>query len=585
MSADYRFSLQRPTQRFRGLSTTISRDAARLFVGRPTPGLLTPFEEPRYTEQTREYTERRIPIFERNLAAIVAETERLVALYQSRMSVGTVQGSGEQAMMVMPVTGACPMNGPLAYVYDDICAAAQRNLASLGAEKPPRWSTADVVARWADLINWNISLFRRASNVDGRFMFPETYGRAAEAYRPSSWGSRRGGTTRTLETQQGGFGPGETPVYRSGLPYPHNGEEGAVPQAILDLSESLDRNLRSVLRMATTCVRMGPAGVCLETRPAPIVSEACLYNPTDSCPPQHTLDYPRSGWSRNLTDLGITRSRLEPIRETTSPFGLKNLEFSLFTTPEQISSNWIRIGDKGDTTPGGAWDKLSTVFQKTPRPGETNPWTGSTYSANAQGVPMTGWGYWNPINELMKYQNAAREWSRVSLPKVISDAIAWYVFNHNVWYAEKLGLTAEQLRAQQRAVASAGLDRTSGPILGVTGAVGSAVNPAIGIIIGILNAIGKELLLEFVRITPDMPKPLFLRVPDPAVCEGRPEEQAGRSLCPEGTTGAFPNCVPIPPTDEGDERGGFPIVPVAAAAGAALLLFLAAKKRKERSQL
>jgi hypothetical protein len=177
----------------------------------------------------------------------------------------------------------------------------------------------------------------------------------------------------------------------------------------------------------------------------------------------------------------------------------------------------------------------------------------------------------------------AMTFSRVSLQQIVAEAIGFYVFNHNVWYADKLGLTVEQLREQQRAVASAGLDRTSAPILGVVGAVGSAVNPAIGLVVGIVNAIGKELLLNFIQIRPDTPKPLFLRVPNPNVCEGRPETQAGASLCPPGTTGVFPQCVPIPtpPTPPEDEGSSFPIVPVAAAIAVAVVLFAASRKKSK----
>jgi len=155
--------------------------------------------------------------------------------------------------------------------------------------------------------------------------------------------------------------------------------------------------------------------------------------------------------------------------------------------------------------------------------------------------------YYNAIGSLLLDQTIAQAFARTSLMQMILDALGFYVFNHNVWYAEKLGLTVEQLRAHQRALVAAGLDQTSAPILAVTGAVGTLINPAIGVIIVVLNEIGKLLLTEFIQPRPDSPKPLFLRIPDPNVCRDSPEAQAGSYLCPEGTTGAYPNCVTAPP--------------------------------------
>lgn len=561
---DYRFSSERPGKKLRlGLGTIVPYTAASLV---PLPSVLSTWTEPSYTAQTQEYARTRIPIFVQNLDRVEAESQRIDAELRNRSAAGSIVGAGEQAVVVMPVTGACPPNGPLAYVYDDLFNAAQANLRVLGNEKPPRYSPVDVIARWSNLIDWNVSILRRASNIDGRYMMPETFDRAAEVYRPASWGSRRGGTTQTLHTQQGGFGPGETPVYRDGYPYPHNGEQEAIPQSLRDSNDAMDRTLRSALRLV---------------RPVTIPSESCLYNPTSTCVPFYRADVPMNGVLLGaLPDVGIARSRLFPLRRSMPGMPLLNQLF--FTTLDQINSGWIRYGSPVDPwrVNGGAWEHLSTIWKRFPREGETDPVTGFVAARDAQGNVMTGWMYWNPNYALTSMQNTAREWARVSLPTLISEAIAWYIFNHNVWYAEKLGFTVEQLRAQQRALTSAGLDRTSGPIVSITGAVGSAVNPAIGVVIGIINAIGKELLLSFINIAPDIPKPLFLRIPDPAACEGRPEDQAGASLCPAGTTGVYPRCVPIPSGGGSSSEGGISLPIVAGASIAALLLLWAAKKKQ-----
>jgi hypothetical protein len=259
--------------------------------------------------------------------------------------------------------------------------------------------------------------------------------------------------------------------------------------------------------------------------------------------------------SPGATTIGITQTRLYPVNAPigTSEYVRGLMQKIFFATPEQIRSGEIRFGTKGDISSGNGWDRLVTAWYRTTATG-------------------TGWRYWNPVYALLSKQTEARAWSQASLPQIISEALSWYIFNHNVWYASKLGFTPEQLRAQQRALTSAGLDRTSGPIVGVVGAVGSAINPAIGVVVGIINAIGKELLLSFVQIAPDTPKPLFLRIPDPAVCEGRPEEQANRPS------------PPVPgPTDEREEResSSFPIVPVAAAIAVAVVLFAASRKKSK----
>lgn len=256
----------------------------------------------------------------------------------------------------------------------------------------------------------------------------------------------------------------------------------------------------------------------------------------------------------------VSDVRLFPVRRTMSTFGLKWLEQLFFPTPQQVSSGWVRFGSKSNAIPTSAWKDLGFAFVKNPNPGQTNPYTGWGNNGG------TGeWFFSHPTAQLGVIQTRAREWSRVSLSQIIADALSWYVYNHNVWYAEKLNLTVEELRAQQRALASAGLDRTSGPIVGVVGAVGSAINPAIGVVVGIINAIGKELLLSFINVSPDIPKPLFLRIPDPEVCEGRPEEQI------DTDSGS---------SDDGtDEEEGISPLAVAGASALALLLLWAAKRQ------
>jgi hypothetical protein len=299
------------------------------------------------------------------------------------------------------------------------------------------------------------------------------------------------------------------------------------------------------------------------------------------CAPANMARYDRPAFGFIFAPLtvGITEARLYPQEASITPMGIENLNSSFFTSVDQINRGAVRFGSpRGAQGIGGAWDKPYSPIFFPSFPGET-----LRDFDRGRDIPYTGFRVSNPLAVLDYFQRMAMTFSRVSLQQIVAEAIGFYVFNHNVWYADKLGLTVEQLREQQRAVASAGLDRTSAPILGVVGAVGSAVNPAIGLVVGIVNAIGKELLLNFIQIRPDTPKPLFLRVPNPNVCEGRPETQAGASLCPPGTTGVFPQCVPIPtpPTPPEDEGSSFPIVPVAAAIAVAVVLFAASRKKSK----
>lgn len=527
---DYRFSSERPGRVLRARFGAMS--SWRNVTTTAPPNILAEWTEPDYSLQNEAYAARRIPTFARNLDAIETSTVGIDRDITARNSSGTIQGSGEQAVMVMPVSGACPANGPLAYVYEDLFAAAQANLASLGREKPPRYSPFELIERWARLIAWNIDLMFVASNIYPMFRFPDA--------QPRTWSTNTtGGTTRTLRF------PNET---KDGHPYPSfNGGWGMqVPQSTLDTKLGIESNLRAALRLSSDPMIANY-----------IAPESCLMG--GACPrPLNTYHqlittsmaasaFRRYSGSDHLTSVRPGQLRRDDYRS------VDYLRKSFEPTTDELRTGAVYSGSSS-TGYGGAWQTLQTVFMKAA--------PGATFSKL----------YWSPVSSLIFDQSMAQDFSRVSLPVFIAEAIGWYVFNHNVWYAEKLNLTPEQLRAQQRAVASAGLDRTVSPILGVMAVVGSAVNPLVGVVVGILNAIGKELLLNFIQISPDTPKPLFLRVPDPAVCEGRPEEQAGRSLCPEGTTGAYPNCVPVAPPDV-EERSGLPLVPIAAAAAVGIVLF------------
>lgn len=499
----------------------------------PLPSTLGTWTEPFYTAQDEAYAARRIPVFVQNLNRIETESQRIDTELRNRSAAGTVVGSGEQAVIVMPVTGACPANGPLAYAYEDLFTAAQANLAALGREKPPRYSPFNVIERWAKLIALNIDLLFIASNIHPRYRFPDA--------QPRSWMTPDtiDGSRRTIHV------PNET---KEGYPYPqYNGQRNmALPQSAIDTMYGMEVGLRSALRLSTD----------------PSISN---FIPPESCVLRGECPRPSNTYHRFLT-ASLVNAAFRTYEGANHLLSAPTVQLfrddyrsvdhyrkSFEPTPDELRTGQVYSGSSS-TGYGGAWTTLSTVFLPIP-----------SGARDANGQPYTGKYYWNPISALLFDQSLARDLSRVSLPRFIAESVGWYVYNHNVWYAEKLNLTVEELLAQQRALASAGLDRTSGPIVGVVGAVGSAINPAIGVVVGIINSIGKELLLSFINVSPDLPKPLFLRISDPNVCEGRPEEQI------DTDSGS---------SDDGgtDEEGISPLA-VAGASALALLLLWAAQRR------
>lgn len=469
------------------------------------------FVEPAYAAQGETYATSRLPLWLARLDRVAAETSRIESALASRTEGARVAGSGESAVLVMPVPGGrCPVGGPLAYAYADLFQAAQANLRELAEEKPPRFTEWSQIERWYRLIADNIDLLLTASNIYPLFRFPE-------AVRVRGGSSRdEFGARETLRTSVG-------EAVREGRPYPSvSGWGMAAPQSVLDLEEGLLRNERMINRL--------PGNPMISTGTP---SEECFFGgscPRDFSTYHRRLDSPLRDVFRRYESSDHVRSR----RSGISDFARSTYQSMFAPSTEQLSTGRVYF------SPGGFsnfWQSMGSVFL---------PAIGSV-----GGRPITGRRYAYPINDLTLAQFTAREFSQISLSKMLTDAIGFYVFNHNVWYAEKLGLTPDQIRSMQRVASEAGLDAAVAPVLGLTGAVGALINPLIAIIVPLLNTVGKELLNAFIRFPTDLPKPLFLRVPDPTVCTGRPEEQAGSTLCPEGTTGVYPNCTSVLGPDGG----------------------------------
>lgn len=191
--------------------------------------------------------------------------------------------------------------------------------------------------------------------------------------------------------------------------------------------------------------------------------------------------------------------------------------------------------------------------------------------------------FWFPYLHLAHLRLVARVYSALDLNKILTDAFGFYAFNHNVHYAAKLGLTNEQVRAMQ----TAAMQTQTAAIFGTATAVYTAVNPILGLVVGLVGALTALLIQWQGAATGDVfesPFSLFRRVPRvgcttataeptvPGTTPGTPGPGPGTTpppaVCPTGTTGTPPNCIATPKKSS----------PLVWGAGA-LLLFALIRKR------
>lgn len=98
---------------------------------------------------------------------------------RAQRMVGTTVQSVDDAqayLVLMPMEpGQCPPGGALDYVWADIFAGAQRNIAALVANPPTRsnGATPDTILTWSLLLEWNWLLLLDATNIRPHFLFPD----------------------------------------------------------------------------------------------------------------------------------------------------------------------------------------------------------------------------------------------------------------------------------------------------------------------------------------------------------------------------------------------------------------------------
>lgn len=154
---------------------------------------------------------------------------------------------------------------------------------------------------------------------------------------------------------------------------------------------------------------------------------------------------------------------------------------------------------------------------------------------------------WNVPAWIKRRGTWAKELSRLSLPRVMLDAIGFFLLNHITWWQGRGIITldiAEIGRAQLAARSAAWRSGPSGVVIGVVGLLG-AIMPIIGVIAGALGELSGTLMDEFVfkQFAVDGPRSLFVRVPADITCipqsltESEAEAQRARDRL--ATRGSF----------------------------------------------
>ena len=510
---DYRFSLQRKTQRFSSL-------------GVMTPLVMSPLVIPPITTLLPSALQ---PSFSQILATVGERTDALQAEYEARNSRGTLNTALGSPFLVMP---DCPPDGPWGYVYKDIFDGAKENLRKLnetGAKGTPEQNFD-----WASLVLANAELVRGATNISDMFLFPKdallgaptTEMTPDEAARSTveavPWRTPSGAvysgaraTVKGYRTDSGGNDPAEVRFSAKQLGVQTLSRLRVVRP---DIYASELRRALSDTGNRTKPVRDAGADPTAQMRAlAPLI----VWDPTSSACDGRCLD----------------------------------MDASRNTVGVAPASDWGIDGDfRAVATEGGG----------------------------------RGLRFWFPYLHLSHLRTVARVYSALDLNTVITDAFAFYAFNHNVHYAGKLGLTNEQVRAMQTAAMAA----TAGTGGGLVSGVAAAINPIAGVVAAALSALLVLLIQAVGAATGDVyesPFSLNRRVPRVG-CEtvgsggGTP---GGGTPVPYDPTFSTEPPAADEPIDDGRrvsvESGVSPLAVAAALAAGLLLLSAAKKSKKERT--
>lgn len=435
----------------------------------------------------------------------------------------------------------CPPGGALDYIDLPAIRTAQANLSSLAGMSLP--VSAEARRKYVALIWANIKLLKAAMNISDRFLFPTVVRPPIDG--SPTWGDPQDYTTSATTTLWSLTGDGRwdaTEVQqrrKPGMPEPYfmadigGGDRlidgvwrgstyrGRLPQAALDLYSTLRREF-----LDQVAAEMPEKVAASLTRAYQTWTEE---RSSRSCIP------PLQAWCASVTE-----EYLQAHPDASISWG-KDFPWAL---ADSASSDalWASNG-------------IYTVFTGADASGSTNPY------------------FYNIPLQLRLFQSLAAIFSRLNVAQTIADAVGFYTFNHNVFFADILGKSADQVRADQQAAMQLRLasNEVNAAITGTTAAVlTAAVGPVVAGIYLLLNQAGNFFLGWLIggALQPAMPYPLFLRV-SPEGCPILPPEPSPSSgpcspPCATGSACVSGTCRPSATTDKPSIAG--PVV-----TGAALL--------------
>jgi hypothetical protein len=457
---------------------------------------------------SQRHDDARIIAFTQIVDRVRAETFAIENERARRMQAGRVvwPDKSEYSVIELAAGPNCPQNGGFEYVWRDLFERARNNLHLLGTTPPPRYSPANYVLTWANLIDWNTKLFESATNIRPHFLFPKT----TDPYNTDPNLNYRVSTEQSLASSLGndrwidgvpkvGYGRPQEVVnlalYQCHVVRPVN------YQAMVDQTIAYNRD--QISRYSAS----NPAGAAqLARENEHLASGICRSGGLDdSAPNMRTTfgEWPKRGPTHIGYGMGIV-TVLEP--NNAQPGQLGRFEMKSLATTPQSQEGMIR-----------QW------FIDLHNP---------TFSIQGRSEQYI-WdvGLW--IEHLAL---TARAYSRQNLDTLLTDALAFYAWNH-IPFNEQRGLIRMDpglIQTMQRASAMARFRAKSG---GFTQAgaqlISVAGGPIAGAIASVMGEIGYMFLAGAIQgqfSAPDSPKYFFLRVPSLACRYGNTAEELNRTL-------------------------------------------------------
>lgn len=393
----------------------------------------------------------------------------------------------------------CTPGGALDYVALPAIRTAQANLSALAGLALP--IVAEDRRRYVTLVWSNIKLLKSAMNVQDMFLFPtavsppvgnapivsgsqfdQDFTASATTTLWTLTGDGRWGTTEDQQRRRPGMPepswtrPIDTGVFRDGVwtdtPY-----KGRLPQAALVSYVELRREF--LAQVASSMPEKAEASI------ARAYQTWTTERSATPCIP------PLQAWCASVTE-GYARENPDVF----SAFGWGR-DF-----PWALAS---------ESSPDVVWSSNDIYV---------------TFVTDSAGVTFPS--IYNVPLQLRLFQSLAAIFARLNVAETIADAVGFYTFNHNVYFADILGKTADQVRADQQTAMQLRLatNEVNAAIQGTTAAVLSVVvGPIVSAIYLALGQLGNWFLGWLIggALQPTMPYPLFLRAP-PEGCPIMPVE-------------------------------------------------------------